>query len=379
MDFQNQVEALTGISIGSGVTTAQLTQFLTDGVIDVTQRSVVIKPEEKSLFSRASAESTTNGGLGTGSIDVISVVRESGTNNDWRACREIPLDLQSRVTDSSSIHYASKYNPAFVRANDGSIFVYPTPTAVTSDNTYKIYYVNDTPVNRSDSTLAYNHSTINYFPKNKYYLVILYASIKCLDHLVESTHSMPEDLNNIVLSIPTLPNAPSLSAQSISFSQAAPEYIQPAVAPDFSDANNWINTEEDSEMLTARIQQINSELQEYQSNIQNNLNKFNEENAQYQIEFQKAVQNAQLTSKDEDQAIQLYQTELTAYSAEVNREVQEINKLATEVQKYTAEIQKVKTNVDLYHQRSMKLQQQYDSAFQIMAGTSQPQQRQRRK
>ena len=380
MDFQNQVEALTGISIGSGVTTAQLSQFLIDGVIDVTQRSVVIKPEEKSVFSRSSAESTMNGVLGTGSIDIISVVRESGTHNDWRACREVSLDLQSRVTDSSSIHYASKYNPAFVRANDGSVFVYPAPTAVPSENTYKIYYVNDTPVNRSDSTLVHTHSTINYFPKNKYYLVILYASIKCLDALVESVHSMPDDLSNIVLAIPTLPTAPSLSSQSVSFSQAAPTYVQPVVAPDFSDANTWINTEEDSEMLAARIQQIGSELQEYQGNIQNNLNKFNEENAQYQIEFQKAVQNAQLTSKDEDQTIQKYQAELSSYSAQVNREVQEINKLATEIQKYTAEIQKAKMNVDLYQQRSMKFQQQYDSAFQIMAGTSQskPQQRQRR-
>tara|TARA_R110002020_G_scaffold167042_3_gene355280 strand:+ start:1384 stop:2529 length:1146 start_codon:yes stop_codon:yes gene_type:complete len=381
MDFQAQVEALTGIDgiVEAGITTNQLTQFLTDGVIDVTERCIYFKPEEKSVFSRVTAESSTNGALGGGIKDILSVVREAGVENDWRGCRELPIDLQSRVTDSSSIHYASKYNPVFIKANDGSIFVYPPATSTTPQNTYKIYYVNTTPVNRSDVTLAHSHSTINYFPKNKYYLVMLYASIKCLDHIVDSVHSMPENLSNIVLSIPTLPTPPTLSAQSISFTQKAPMYVQPLVEPNFSDANNWINTEEDSEMLTARVQEINAELQEYQANIQNNLNKFNEENAEYQIEFQKASQNAQLTSKDEDQAIQKYQTELSAYSAEVNREVQEINKLATDIQKYTAEMQKSKMDVDIYQQRSIKFQQQYDAAFQVMAGTSQGQQRQRRK
>ena len=61
MDFQTQVEALTGLSIGSGVTTAQLSQFLKDGVIDVTNRCVALNPKEANNFSRESSEQTSNG------------------------------------------------------------------------------------------------------------------------------------------------------------------------------------------------------------------------------------------------------------------------------------------------------------------------------
>ena len=115
MTFEEQIEALTGITIdGTTITTADVTQFLLDGVIDVTERCITINPEEKSIFSRVSSTSTTNGGLGTGVKDLLSVVRESGTDNDWRGCRELHIDLQSRVTDSSSIHYASKYNPVLI-------------------------------------------------------------------------------------------------------------------------------------------------------------------------------------------------------------------------------------------------------------------------
>ena len=376
MDFENQVKSLLGIDnlVTAGITTAQLTQFLKDGVLEVSSRCIQINPKSAEKFSRQSAEQESNG-LDLNGAHILAVVREAGTNNDWRGCRQISPEIQSRVTDISSIHYASKYNPAFTILDDGQITVFPTPE---SGNAYKVYYVNNVTRDKSGATLIHTHSDIGNFDDSKVYLVPMYAAIRSLEHLINSVHTMPSSLSNIDLNVPVLPSPPTLSLQSISFSQTAPEYVQPVVAPDFSDANNWINTEEDSEMLQARVAQINSELQEYQVNIQNNLNKFNEENAQYQIEFQKAVQNAQLTSKDEDQAIQKYQAEIGAYTAEVNREVQEINKLSVEVQKYAAEIQKVQADVDIYQKRAASLQRQYDTAFSIMAPQQRGQQQQRR-
>tara|TARA_A100001391_G_C5032780_1_gene268789 strand:+ start:164 stop:1294 length:1131 start_codon:yes stop_codon:yes gene_type:complete len=374
MDFQTQVEALTGLSIGSGVTTAQLSQFLKDGVIDVTNRCVALNPKEANNFSRESSEQTSNG-LDLNGAKIISVVRESGTDNDWRGCRQIPTSLQSRVTDINSIHYASKFNPAYCILDNGEVNVFPAPGS--NPNAYKAYYVNNVPQDKGGSALIHSHSDIKYFDDSKVYLVILYASIKSLDHMIESVHTMPDKLNSIILNIPTVPTVPSIASQALTFTQAAPVYTPPVTSLDFSDANNWINTEEDSEMLSARIQEIQTKLQEYQMNMQNNLNKFNEENAEYQMEFQRAVQNAQLTSKDEDQAIKKYETEIASYSAQVNREVQEVNKLAAEVQKYSAEVQKVQIDVDIYQKRSAKLQQQYDAAYQVMAGGAQrpPQER----
>ena len=42
--------------------------------------------------------------------------------------------------------------------------------------------------------------------------------------------------------------------------------VQPTL--DFADANNWINTEEDSEMLDSRIKEINARLQAYSTDVQ---------------------------------------------------------------------------------------------------------------
>jgi len=275
MDFETQVESLTGITIGSGVTTAELTQFLKDGVIDVTNRCVSIDPREADNFSRESANQTSNG-LDLNGAKILSVIRETGTDGDWRGCRQISPALQSRVTDNLSIHFASKFNPAYAILDNGEVNVFPVPGS--SNDGFIAYYVNNVPQDKGGNALLHSHSDIKYFDDSKVYLVVLYAAIKCLDHLIDSAHSMPEKLNSIVLNIPAVPTAPTLATQSLTFTQSAPEYVKPVAVLDFSDANNWINTEEDSEMLAARVQEIQAKIQEYQSNMQNNLNKFNEEN-----------------------------------------------------------------------------------------------------
>jgi hypothetical protein len=205
MNFDDQVEMLTGITIsGSGTvpTETQLTQMLLDGVIDVTQKHLAIKPHDAPLFARSTSTSDSQGGLGTNIGRLISVVRESGTNDDWRGCREVTLDVQSRVTDASSIHYASKFNPAFLRGGDGAVLVYPAPAGGGVDS-YKVYYVNETPVNSSDASLAYNHSDLNYFPKDKVYLVILFASIRSLEAAIASTSGANSDITTALTAINT--------------------------------------------------------------------------------------------------------------------------------------------------------------------------------
>ena len=181
-DFQAQVEGLTGLGTLGGSTTPtvnELTEFLKDGVNDVTSKWITIYPQDRVLFTRSSSESTSQYGLSNSLGKIISVVRETGTDGDFRECKPAPIGLQSRLTDVDSLHYASKYNPAYVIGGDGSIGVFPTPAG--SDNAYKVYYVNSTPVNSSDASLIYSHSDINYFPEDKVYLVVLYAAIKALE------------------------------------------------------------------------------------------------------------------------------------------------------------------------------------------------------
>ena len=111
-DFQTRVDALTGLTVSTNYTANELTEYLKDGVIEVTQRCIALKPDEATKFSRRSGENTAQE-YDPGGAKILSVIRECGTNNDWRPCREAPAALQSRVTDINSLHYASKFNPVF--------------------------------------------------------------------------------------------------------------------------------------------------------------------------------------------------------------------------------------------------------------------------
>ena len=133
------------------------------------------------LFMRISSEGTSQASLSAASGKVISVLRESGTNDDWRNCREISPGLQSNVTDANSLHYASKYNPAYFVSEEGAILVYPVPSSGGA-NSYKVYYVNGEPKDQTNNAaLLHSHSDIKYFPEDKVYLVVTYAAIKSLE------------------------------------------------------------------------------------------------------------------------------------------------------------------------------------------------------
>ncbi len=174
MAFQDQVEDLTSISVSD---TAELTQFLTDGVIDVTNRCLAARPQDALDFAAVSAEQTGNG-FDLNGAQVISVVREANTNDDWRDCRKIPPGMQSRVADANSIHYASIYNPAYMEFENGKISVFPDPGS--NPNAFKVYYVNNVPVDSGGTALAYDDTTIKNFPSQKIYLVIMYAGMRLL-------------------------------------------------------------------------------------------------------------------------------------------------------------------------------------------------------
>ena len=184
--FEVQVEALTGLSItdATNPTQNELSQFLKDGVIDVTNKIISLDPKKTKDFIRVSAEKTSNTSspLNLNGAKIISVVREDGvTSDNWRPCREIDPSRQYLVTDSESLDYASKFNPAYMCSSDGVINVFPAPDTGGKDS-FKVYYVNNEPKGDGIADdLAYGHTTLGYFPDDKVYLVALYAAIKSLE------------------------------------------------------------------------------------------------------------------------------------------------------------------------------------------------------
>ena len=106
-------------------------------------------------------------------------------------------------------------------------------------------------------------------------------------------------------------------------------------------------------------------LQEFGTDIQNELNEFNSQNVQFQAELQLSIQNAQLLESNDAQALQKYQAEVQDYQSEVNTEIQTFQsnlqkdlelwrtKRQTELQKYSADIQ---NNLNAFNESNVEYQ-----------------------
>ena len=149
----------------------------------------------------------------------------------------------------------------------------------------------------------------------------------------------------ISVSAPTTPSDPVIAAPGVTTTAAptitanVPTYVAPVMSPpDFGDANTWIGTEEDSEMLNSRMQVISGQISEFSARIQDSLNTFNKENVKYQASVQavmkekdylqaentlEAQQTLEAAVQDYSLELQLFQGEISKYQAAVNDEVQE--------------------------------------------------------
>ena len=185
--FQAQVTGLTGITISSSgtiPTEAQLTQFLIDGVLDVTSKSIKADPRSAIDFQRESVTTDTQG-FDTAGAQVLSVMREADASGDsdgttvWEPCRLVPAVMQSIVVQTDSLSFASIYNPVYIIDDDGLISVYPIPQ---SNDGYRVLYVNNVPTDETnDASVTYAHSDLKYFPQDKVPSVALYAAIRSLE------------------------------------------------------------------------------------------------------------------------------------------------------------------------------------------------------
>ena len=240
--FEAQVHALTEVGATLSSTTTpkdtELDQYLKDGVIDVTEKCIATMPDEIDSFTRVSNATDSNNSLALNGAKILSVLREANGDGSsdgssvWRPCRKIPPALESRVVDPDSLEYASIYSPAYLISSDYKINVYPVPDS--TNDSFKVYYVNNVPVDKSGAALLHSHSDIGYFADNKVYLVVIYAAIKCLENKMAAMHA----------SIP-------------SYNSADWQFVKTA-----------IETEEDLELGAGRAQSLGAEMQQYVAEYQ---------------------------------------------------------------------------------------------------------------
>jgi hypothetical protein len=163
-------------------------------------------------------------------------------------------------------------------------------------------------------------------------------------------------ISNLTISSipPVAPVAPSFSDPSIGATMVSsttvsnagtpPQYIPPVMfTPEFSTVDTLIEEDEDIELAGVKIQEISAQISEFSSELQNRLNVFNEENAEYQGKLQEAIQQAQI---DAQKAQTQAQIDTTDKQQSANLLLQKENEeYAASLQKYNAEVQAYQANV----------------------------------
>lgn len=260
--------------------------------------------------------SVTDAGSGTGAD--ITNYRVINAHKSGIGAKRINASEYSRVSNANSIYYADANSPMFYInnnkgyilpgggtflaiskgsiANNDSAFVIPEleealvigtafkcvlnyiATALQSINSYSI-----------DDVTAPNAPTSPSFT----YTDVTYGSdISYTD--AEYTHAI---YTNALID--------TISSTTIEALATAPTYTKQVTPASFATVNTLISTDEDVELANAELGKIKTQLEQYQMELYNELNKFNAETTEYNAELQKKIQQAQL-----DQQRLIAQTQL---------------------------------------------------------------------
>jgi phage gp36-like protein len=310
--------------VGSVSEDAALTFWLQDAAWDIIHRIKMVNPSMIHHFGTISENVGDSEAIGNN--DVIAIYRtNSGTTREYR---EISPVQKYRALDSTSILYATTTDPVYYRENGG---------------------VNMLPLGGDNDLIAVGIDTTNlvysgdpdnvlYFPDEMKHLIVLYASLQ------ELQRKMADGTLTITAVPPDTPVSPDISSPGITTVTVgslgeAPAYDKPSEPTyDTLQFEEFLETEEDTELAQAQLGRLNHEISQYQNNIQNELNEFNEKNTVYQSTVQKAIEDARMASQEAQKegdmtfqatiqdyslALQKYQGDIAVYSAEVQSQVQE--------------------------------------------------------
>lgn len=333
---------------------------------------------DQELIKYATEETVDSDGLDISDMIVLSVDKEGAPSTEY------PSRFKARLTDSDSIHKATEFSPAhIIRA--GKLYVYPdggTAEAVTlPEVTFSDSEISELPTDLESATVLY--AAIQEFVAKMQEQAdnisisvdlpsisskISYPSAPELTDLDLSTLSLPTEytkptvsltetptISDIDLSSITVPSAPtapsftytdatasSVTSTSIAALPTAPSFSSPSKPTDLSDDYSEFDTrqaDDDVEMAANVIQKIQSELQEYQADLQDAVESFNADIAEYQSEVQERFNQAEITKQE------------ALTDAQLSNEVEVANaarKLEEQVSEYQAELQKYQADLNEY-------------------------------
>ena len=245
--------------------------------------------------------------------------------------------------------------------------------------------------------MAYSDSSVSIFPDEAEHLVVLYGSVKSIQNVLGNKSSNSDittavdaantELDKIVtdINIPVAPDINTISYADVTAPSKAgiggsvPTFTKPIVGLDFAQVNTHLDTNEDTELASTKIQQIQAQLSEYNANIQNEQAEFNKENAKYQANVQAEMakhnsdlqvaiangnKNMEKLVADNNSTIQKYSNELQSYQAQVSKLVQSAQGYINEVQ---SRLQVDTAQYSWYEKQQAKLQADYDKGLQALS------------
>ena len=253
-----------------------------------------------SWAQNASSASTDGSAISLTSTDSVIDVQRNGYS-----CKEIPLSESIFALSSSSLKKATSTHPAWYH-KQGAIHFAPVTDG---SNAGYVFYVDHSKID-DDSDLR--NIVINYATSGEFTALAISSTFPTLTWNKEAPLSPP--------------SSPSFTTPNID-TITAPVFTPPILQqPDWSDVENWITTEEDSEMLNSRVSAIQSQIAEYTAKLQSEQAQFNKNNVEYQALVAEAQQEASLLLNEESQEysakLQKYQAELQDFQARINENIQ---------------------------------------------------------
>ena len=304
-------------------------------------------------FSTTTSELTSNG-YETGSTSILEVVRETGTNGEYRSCDEILMDMEQRVQDVNSIHYADKFNPVFIR-KDSNIYVYPAPAV--SPNSFKVTYASAPSIAHDDT--AFGKASI----LNELELCIIYgASHQCLLRLLSEaiTTDLPSDIT-----LGDFPTPPIYTSWGEDLGEVTstdtgtlthPTFDNPNFVPVLSSLNDAL-TDEDPELASSHLSKLQFQLSEYEKRYNAELSEYEEEKFKYEKDFEIIKLNREVEfgrkDKEKQNEIAIYDKKVQEYTETHTKEFENFQKKLDKITK------KVEVRVGLVEQ----MRQSYEASL----------------
>ena len=318
--YEEHIEGLTNVPIGNASATdyISLTEFniiLRNAVKDCVQKIISVKPSEAIRFS-----TTSNG---TGSIvktgQLIAVLREHDSQTIKRPCSQISPLLRYEATNIDSLHYRSKYNPAFYEI-DNIIYVVPTPNDATDNDMIVTQIDYDSGLASTDD---FGEGNVEKFPFEYEYLLGLYSSsMVCI---VAANH-----IQNNMPTIPTAPLSPNFTNEAATL-PTVPIFVPPELKVSFASISSAISRE-DFDLADKQISLFDKEVEVYGKDFEKENSIFTQELEVFKSDLDKEI-------KDSDRKVQVegaeYKAELERYQAELESHKSELQEKMAKYKWYT--------------------------------------------